>query len=193
MRTSAKILTCAIALACLAGCRQDMHDQPRYEPFEASTLFADGRASRPQAPGTIARGQLREDEQFFTGFSGDELIATIPVPVTRELLERGRQRFNIFCSPCHGRRGDGQGMIARRGFRSPPSYHIDRLRGEPIGHFFDVMTNGLGSMYDFADRIPPADRWAIAAYIRTLQLSQAAELQELPEPLQSEFNKTVTE
>ncbi len=168
-----------------------MHDQPRYEALEPSTFFADGRSARPQVAGTVAQGQLDDDEHFYTGFVGDELAATFPFPVTRQVIDRGRQRFEIFCSPCHGRLGDGNGMIAQRGFRHPPSYHIERLQQERVGHFFDVITNGLGAMYDFADRIPPRDRWAIIAYIRVLQLSQAAKFEDLPAGVRSEFMSTV--
>jgi mono/diheme cytochrome c family protein len=182
-----------LAAVMLAGCRQDMHDQPRYEPLEANPFFADGRASRPQVAGTVARGQLREDEHFFTGMVNGETAAAFPAPVTREMIERGRQRFEIFCTPCHGRLGDGQGMVAQRGFRNPPTYHSEQLREAPVGHIFDVITNGFGAMYSFNDRIPPADRWAIVAYIRTLQFSQAAPLNELPAPVRQEFEQAVSQ
>ena len=183
----------ALAVLGLMGCRQDMHDQPRFEPLEANPFFADGRASRPQVAGTVARGQLREDEHFYTGTVNGEPVTTFPSPVTREMIERGRQRFEIFCTPCHGRLGDGQGMVTQRGFRHPPSYHSEQLREAPVGHFFDVMTNGFGAMYSFNDRIPPADRWAIVAYIRTLQLSQAAPLNELPGAVRREFEQAVSQ
>jgi hypothetical protein len=162
------------------GCRQDMHDQPKYKGQRESQFYADGRSVRPQIPGTVARGQLRDDDLFYTGKVQGALSRELPVPLTRELLERGRERYNIFCTPCHDRAGTGQGMIVRRGFRQPPSLHIDRLRDIPAGHFFDVMTNGLGAMSDYAARINPADRWAIVAYIRALQLSRQAKVSDVP-------------
>lgn len=178
-RSCALLLT-AFCLLLLAGCRQQMADQPRYKPLAKSTFFGDDRSARPLEPGTVARGQLRADERFYTGKSGGELVTTLPVPLTRELLERGQERFNIFCPPCHDRTGSGGGMVVLRGYRRPPSYHIDRLREAPIGHFFDVISNGFGSMPDYAAQVPPADRWAIAAYIRALQLSQNARLEDVP-------------
>lgn len=176
-----------LTILCLAGmangCRQDMHDQARFEPLEANAFFKDGMASRPMIPGTVPRGYLRNDDHFYTGKVDGELVATFPFPVTAEVLQHGRERYNIFCSPCHDKTGSGQGMIVQRGFRAPPSFHIERLRQEPIGHFFDVITHGLGAMYDYADRVPPRDRWAIIAYIRTLQLSQNASMADVPEDL----------
>jgi mono/diheme cytochrome c family protein len=170
-------LVCLAALA--AGCRQEMADQPRYDPLEPSAFFPDGRAARPVVAGTVARGQLREDDHLWRGRVAGELAATLPFPVTRELLERGRDRFNIFCAPCHDQAGTGNGMIVRRGYRRPPSLHDPRLREAPAGHFFDVMTSGLGAMPDYAAQIPVADRWAIVAYVRALQLSQYAPAGEL--------------
>ncbi|MGE3541219.1 MAG: cytochrome c [Candidatus Tectimicrobiota bacterium] len=169
-----------LALLVLAGCRQDMHDQARYEPLEKNEFFADGRASRPLVPGTVARGQLHTDTHLYTGKVHGQLVDTLPFPVSRTLLERGQERYNIFCAPCHDRAGSGAGMIVRRGFRHPPSLHIDRLREAPIGHFFDVMSNGFGAMADYAAQIPVPDRWAIAAYVRALQLSQRAALADVP-------------
>ena len=157
-----------------------MHDQPKYRPLAASKLFEDGRSARPLVEGTVARGQLREDELFYAGRSGKDLAKIFPFPVTREVLERGRERYNIFCTPCHSLLGDGNGMVVQRGFRRPPSFHIDRLREAPPGHFFDVMTNGFGAMPSYASRIPVKDRWAITAYIRALQLSQNATLADVP-------------
>ena len=183
-------ICCTLALVALLGCRQDMHDQPRYEPFEKSTFFADGRSSRLQVPGTVARGQLQTDEHFYRGRQGEQLATAFPFPLTTAVLDRGGERFVIFCSPCHGRLGDGEGMVAQRGFRHPPSYHTERLRGEPVGHFFDVITNGLGAMSDFSDRINPRDRWAIVAYIRALQLSQHAALGKLPSGVLQEFERS---
>jgi hypothetical protein len=158
-----------------------MHDQPRYEPLEPSTFFADGRSSRPLVEGTVARGYLRLDELLYTGKVNGELSETLPFSVTRELLERGQERYNVYCTPCHDHVGNGQGMIVQRGLRPPPSFHIERLRAAPIGHFFDVITNGYGAMANYAVEVATVDRWAIAAYIRALQLSQHAEVAELPE------------
>jgi mono/diheme cytochrome c family protein len=168
-----------MALVALAGCHTDMYDQPRHEPLERSEFFADGRASRPLVAGTVARGELREDEPLYTGKRDGELVDEPPLEVDVLLLNRGQGRFNIFCSNCHGRLGDGEGMIVRRGFTRPPTYHSDRLRGLPIGHFFDVMTNGFGRMPDYAEQISVRDRWAIAAYVRALQWSQYARLEDL--------------
>jgi mono/diheme cytochrome c family protein len=170
----------AAAAALLAGCHRDMRDQPRYEALEASDFFADGQSARLPVAGTVARGQLHDDEAFFTGKSQGQLVADVPVEVNRELLLRGQDRYTIFCSPCHARTGMGNGMIVERGFRRPPSYHIERLRNAPAGHFFDVMTHGFGAMPSYA-RIKPHDRWAIVAYIRVLQLSQNASLDDVPE------------
>jgi Cytochrome C oxidase, cbb3-type, subunit III len=173
-------LSLTLSLLLAAGCRQDMHDQPRYEALEASDFFEDGRASRPLVEGTVAQDQLRLDEHLYTGKIKGELAATMPVPLTRQLLERGQERFEIYCSPCHDRAGSGQGIVVRRGFRRPSSFHIDRLREAPIGYFFDVITNGFGAMMDYAAQVTPYDRWAIAAYIRALQLSQYATLDDVP-------------
>ncbi len=163
----------------LSACQQQMADQPRYQPLQRSTFFGDERSARPLPPGTVARGELREGA-LYTGKSNGALVNTLPLPLTLALLERGQERFDIFCSPCHGRVGTGDGMIVRRGYRRPPSYHIDRLRQAPIGHFFDVITNGFGGMPSYAAQVPPEDRWAIAAYTRALQLSQEAPLADLP-------------
>jgi mono/diheme cytochrome c family protein len=162
-------------IALLAGCRQDMHDQPKFKPLARSTFFADQRSERPPVDGTIARGELRDDTYFYTGKIGNTPGDVMPFPVTKEVLERGQDRFNIFCSPCHSRLGDGNGMVPSRGFnRKPPSYHIERLRKAPVGYFYDVITSGFGIMPEYASQIPPSDRWAIVAYIRALQLSQSA-------------------
>ncbi len=158
-----------------------MHVQPKYKPLAPTSFFDDGRSERPVVPGTVARGHLQIDEQLYTGKANGALAETFPFPITREDLARGRERFNIFCSPCHGRLGDGQGMIVQRGFPPPPSYHQDRLRQAPVGHFFDVITNGYGRMYSYASRVSPQDRWRIIAYIRALQLSQHATINDVPE------------
>jgi hypothetical protein len=171
----------ALGLAFVLGCQQKMADQPKHEPLSQSNFFGDDRAARPLVEGTVARGQLRSDEPLYTGKENGNLVDTFPFPVTLAALERGEQRFNIFCSPCHDRVGTGEGMIVRRGYRAPPSFHIDRLRQAPAGHFFEVMSKGFGAMPDYAQQIRPEDRWAIAAYIRALQLSQHATLAEVPE------------
>ena len=175
-------VACLSALALLlAGCRLDMHLQPKYLPYEPTDFFADGRSERQPVPGTIARGQLRLDELFYTGRENGVEANRFPFPITRADLERGRERYDVYCTPCHDYTGSGRGMIVQRGFPQPPSYHITRLREMPVGHFFQVMTNGFGAMYSYAARIEPADRWRIAAYIRVLQLSQNATIQDVPE------------
>ena len=168
-------------LAVSVGCRQDMHDQPRYKPQARNDFFPDMRAARLPVDGTVARGQLHDDTYFYTGKIGNNPGEAFPFPVTQQVLERGQQRYNIFCAPCHSRVGDGNGMIPSRGFsRMPPSYHIERLQKAPAGYFFDVITNGLGIMQGYSAQIPAQDRWAIIAYIRALQLSQKAGAGELP-------------
>ncbi|MBV8052002.1 MAG: cytochrome c [Acidobacteriaceae bacterium] len=157
-----------------------MHDQPRYKPLAASDFFADLRSARAPVEGTVARGQVHEDTYFYTGKVGSNPGDYMPFAVTEPVLERGRQRFDIYCSPCHSRLGDGNGMIVQRGFRTPPSYHTERLRKAPLGYFFDVMTNGFGAMPEYASQIPPEDRWAIVSYIRALQLSQGATMSDVP-------------
>lgn len=163
-----------VACGFLAGCaRLDMQDQPKYKPQRPSDFFADGRSGRPEVEGTIARGNLDEDTAFYTGKDekGADLDA-FPIVVDKAVLERGQQRFDIYCAPCHGRIGNGLGMIVRRGFKQPPSYHIDRLRNAPVGHYYDVITNGYGAMLNYAAQVQVRDRWAIVAYIRVLQLSE---------------------
>jgi hypothetical protein len=169
-----------IGLVMTPACRQDMHDQPRLDPLEVNSFFKDGRASRPVLAGTIPRGHLRVDEHLYIGQVGGELVGTFPFAITKPILERGRERYDIFCSPCHDQTGSGHGMIVERGFRAPTTFHIPWLREAPVGHFFDVITNGLGAMYDYADRISPRDRWAIVAYIRVLQLSQNSTIDDVP-------------
>lgn len=166
-------------LLLLTGCRRDMFDQPRSKPLAASDFFPNGAASRPLPPHTVPRGFLNEDDAFYTGAVGTNLVTEFPFPITRAVLERGRERFEIACAPCHGRTGEGDGMIVQRGFPAPPSYHTERLRAAPVGHFYDVMTRGYGVMFSQAPRVEPADRWAIVAYIRVLQLSRHATLAEL--------------
>ena len=187
---------CVLATAC--GVRSDMQDQPRYKAYKKSDFFADGRGSRDRIAGTVPRGQLNDNKAFFTGkidnpnlnavaatttdASGNTLVASFPndieefpLPVTKELIDRGQERYNIYCIVCHGPVGNGDGMIVRRGFTKPPTYHDDRLRNAPVGHFFDVITNGWGKMNSYAYQVQPADRWAIAAYIRALQVGQNPE------------------
>jgi mono/diheme cytochrome c family protein len=163
-----------------SGCRQDMHDAPRVDAYEATDAFADGSGNRPLVEGTVARGHLNDDELLYTGKVNGQLVDEFPFPVTKAVLERGRERFNIYCSPCHGRTGMGNGMIVSRGLRPPPSYHDEKLRTQPVGHFFDVMTNGFGAMQDYRAQVDVADRWAIAAYIRALQYSQHATVADVP-------------
>jgi mono/diheme cytochrome c family protein len=158
-----------------------MYDQEKYEPLERSTFFADGLSYREQIPETVARGQLRLDTHYYEGKIGGELSDELPVPVTQELLTRGQERYGIYCTPCHDPTGQGNGIIVKRGLKQPPSLHQQRLRDMPVAYFFDVITNGYGVMYSYASRVPVADRWAIAAYIRTLQLSQNIEFDQLPE------------
>ena len=168
-------------LFALAACRQDMHDQPKYIPLRPSDFFGDGRSERPPVEGAVARGQLNDDAAFYTGKGPDgKPVVEFPFPVTRDTLERGQERFNIYCSPCHDRLGEGNGMIVQRGFRHPPSYHIDRLRKVPNGYLFDVISSGFGAMQDYAAQISPSDRWAIVAYLRALQLSQHAAIGDVP-------------
>ena len=158
-----------------------MHDQPKYIALRPSSFFNDGRSERPSVDGAIARGHLNDDVALDTGKGADgKPLDTFPFPVTKEVIERGRARFNIYCTPCHDRTGNGNGMIVRRGFRKPPSYHIDRLRQVPHGHIYDVITNGFGAMPDYAAQIPPHDRWTIVAYVRALQLSQNATVNDVP-------------
>ncbi|MGC2110727.1 MAG: cytochrome c [Candidatus Korobacteraceae bacterium] len=176
----AAALLAAAALALLAGCREDMQNQPYYRPLTENTFYADKRSARPIVSGTVARGHLDADTYFYTGKIGQNDGEYMPFSVTAEVMARGQQRFNIYCSPCHSMVGDGNGMIVQRGFKHPPSYHIDRLRRAPIGYFFDVMTNGFGAMPDYSEQVAPADRWAIAAYIRALQLSQHATEADVP-------------
>jgi mono/diheme cytochrome c family protein len=197
----------ALCIILLAGCQQKMGDQPSYRPLQASDFFGDGRSARPLVEGTVARGQLETDVGLFTGrrerlpqpevvaaageaagkpavklVNPDDMASYIdrfPVAVTAELLERGRQRYTIYCSVCHGNYGYGDGVIVRRGFKAPPSYHIDRLRDAPVGYLFAVETYGYGAMADYAEQVSTADRWAIVAYIRALQLSQRVQLSDL--------------
>jgi len=173
------------ALLVLGGCAQDMARQPKAKPLSPSDFFEDGRSERPLIENTVARGSLANDALIVPKDSNE-----FPLPVTRVFLERGRERYNIFCSPCHGLQGDGNGMIADRGFRHPPTYHQDRLRQVPVGHFYDVITNGFGAMPDYAAQIPPRDRWAIIAYVRALQYSRHAPAADLPAELRKKLSSS---
>jgi cytochrome c1 len=168
------------AAGVMGGCRQDMHNQPRYKPLAASEFFADGRSARPVVEGTVARGHLHIDQARYTGKENGEDVTEFPFPITKADLVRGQERFNIYCSPCHSRIGDGNGMVVRRGFRQAASYHSEKLIKAPVGHFFDVMTNGFGAMPRYASRVESDDRWRIAAYIRVLQLSENATIDDVP-------------
>jgi mono/diheme cytochrome c family protein len=174
LKRCATLLLLVAMLGLASACRQDMHDQPRFKPLAKSDFYADLRSERPPVEDTVARGQLHEDTYLYTGKIGANPGDYMPFQITDKDLARGRERFNIYCAPCHSRVGDGNGMIAQRGFKQPPSYHIERLRKAPLGYFFDVMTNGFGAMPDYASQIPAEDRWRIVAYIRALQLSQNA-------------------
>jgi mono/diheme cytochrome c family protein len=170
-----------LALCALIGaCRQDMHNQPKYRGLRASTFFTDGSSARPFVEGTVARGTLQEDEAFFTGKIDKIAVKEFPFAIDEQVVNRGQERFNIYCSPCHDRTGGGNGMVVQRGYKQPPSFHIDRLRQADVGYFFDVMTNGFGAMPDYRAQIDARDRWAIVAYIRALQLSQHAAASDVP-------------
>ena len=169
-----------IGLVVLTGCRQKMADQPRYDPLEPSAFFPNGQSARPLPPNTVPRGQLRADSLLYTGKENGADATTFPFTVTLEVLQRGQERFNIYCAPCHDRAGTGHGIVVQRGFMPPPSFHSDRLRTAPVGHFFDVITNGFGVMPDYRAQIAPRDRWAIVAYIRALQYSQHAPASDVP-------------
>jgi len=191
MRISASVLVgaalCALALSgCEEAIRQDMANQPKNRPESPSDFFADGRSARPMLDNTVARGAIDNDvynvAKDFAGFPP-------AVKVDARLLERGQDRYKIFCTPCHGLQGNGEGMIAMRGMKHPPSYHIDRLRQAPNGYFYDVMTNGFGAMYSYSERITPADRWAIVAYIRALQLSRYAKVADLPAEVRQQLDR----
>jgi mono/diheme cytochrome c family protein len=172
-----KLAVTVLVIAVLGtSCRNGMVNQQHLKPLAEETFFKDASGARPIPPHTVARGQLNEDQQFFEGKSGGQLVTTFPAPVTRQMLEHGRQSFDVYCAVCHGRTGEGDGMIVQRGFPAPPSLHEERLRKAPVGHLFDVITNGYGIMYPYASRVTIEQRWDIVAYIRALQLSQHATL-----------------
>jgi cytochrome c553 len=187
---AAQMAAAAVVFASvLAGCRLDMHVQPKYVTEQPTGFFPDGRSERPLVPGTVPRGHLQIDSLLYTGMENGVESNAFPFPITRADLERGRERFNIYCTPCHDYTGNGNGMIVQRGLSHPPSYNIQRLREAPVGHFVNVMTNGFGRMYSYATRISPADRWRIAAYIRALQLSQYAPVKDVPAADMSKLNQ----
>ena len=169
-----------LAVAGTVGCRQDMQDQPKYRPLAYSNFFADGRSARPIPAGAIAVDDPIEQTPELTGLSGGEFLATIPVPVTDQSLHRGRERFDIYCAPCHGRLGDGNGMVAQRGFLAPMNLQSARVVNAPPGYLFAVISNGYGAMGRYDDQVDLADRWAIIAYIRALELSQSANVGDVP-------------
>jgi mono/diheme cytochrome c family protein len=175
----AACLLAASALLC-GACRQDMYNQPRTKPYSETDFFQNGTTARPLPAYTVQYRSGPQDDAFWTGLTNGTLVAHAPVKLTPDLLERGQKQYDIYCIVCHGATGEGNGEIVQRGFPAPPSYHTDRLRNAPIGHFFDVITNGYGVMYSYAARVEPPDRWAIASYIRALQLSQHVKVQELP-------------
>lgn len=174
LRRLAGLGAIASTVLLLAGCRQDMHNQPKFYPQRGSEFYPDGRSARPQVENTIARNQLRRDAYFFTGFDGGKEGDGMPFPVTEAVIHRGQERYNVFCTPCHSRVGNGAGMIVQRGYAAAGNFHTDRLRSAPLGHFFNVIANGYGAMPDYAAQLSPEERWAVVAYVRALQLSQAA-------------------
>jgi mono/diheme cytochrome c family protein len=176
LRDGARVVTILVFSVIVSSCRKGMVNQQHLKPLAEETFFRDGSGARPIPPHTIARGHLNEDQQFFEGKSGGQLATTFPASVTRQMIEHGRESFDVYCAVCHGKTGEGDGMIVQRGFPVPPSLHEERLRKAPVGHFFDVITNGYGIMYPYASRVRAEERWAIIAYIRALQLSQHATL-----------------
>ena len=183
MKSNPKIFCLLGAVVCLltvAGCRQDMHNQPKYKPLRASDLFADKSSARPLIEGTVARGTLQEDEAFFTGKTAGATVKQLPFQMSEKDLDRGQERFNIFCTPCHDMTGSGKGMVVQRGYRQPPSFHDPRLRAADPGYMFDVITNGFGAMPDYRTQIDARDRWRIVAYVRALQLANAGTAADIP-------------
>ena len=179
-RSLPALFSCVVLMA--SACRQDMHDQPKAKPQSKSNFFVDGRTGRLPVEGTVARGDLREDDHLYRGRVNGVFVTTFPFKIDAAIMERGRERYTIYCTPCHGATGLGNGMVVQRGFRVPAaSHHLERLRDAPVGYWFDVITNGFGVMFGYAAQIPVKDRWAIIAYVRALQLSRNATLQDIPE------------
>jgi len=169
-----------MALALVTGCRQDMHNQPKFVPQRGTDFYADGRSARPQVENTVARTQLHEDAYFYTGMANGKEGEGLPFPATLQVLERGQERYNVYCTPCHSRVGNGAGMIVERGYHAAGNLHTARLETAPLGHFFNVISNGYGAMPDYSAQLTPEDRWAVVAYIRALQLSQHAAQEDVP-------------
>ena len=169
-----------VSTVALGACRQDMHNQPKYRGLRGTPFFTDGGSARPLVEGTVARGTLQDDAAFFTGKAGTATVKELPFPVDDAVLNRGQERFDIYCTPCHDGTGSGKGVVVQRGFKAPPSFHDERLRNADAGYYFDVMTNGFGAMPDYRMQLPARDRWAVVAYIRALQLSQHAAPSDVP-------------
>lgn len=189
MRRARLLIALALLQLAVTGCRRDMQDQPRYKPLRPSRFFADERSARPVPAGTIARDELNDTDVLHTGLSNGVFTIQFPVPITKALLVRGQQRYNIYCTPCHGFLGDGNGMIAKRGFKWPANLHSDRLRNAPPGYLFQVVSNGYGAMPAYRHQIEPNDRWAILAYVRALQLSRNATVADVPAAGRAELEK----
>jgi hypothetical protein len=177
---SVRLLFAASVLLVISGCRQDMHNQPKYVPYRSSEFFQDGLSERQQLVNTVARGELREDAYLYTGKVGTKEGDHFPFPITQAVMERGRERYDIYCSPCHSRVGDGNGMIVKRGYRQAANFHDQKYATQTVGHYYDVISHGSGAMPDYAAQIEPPDRWAIAAYIRALQYAQNGTMADVP-------------
>ena len=188
-----RLLFIAALLLALTGCGRNMYEQAKYNEDKPSAFFADGTSSRPLVEGSVSRSRGAIDEVFFTGQDENGLVTEVPLDVTEAVLKRGQERFNIYCSPCHNYSGNGEGMIVQKGFVQPTSFHDPRLRASPVGYFFNAMTNGFGRMYSYASRVPPEDRWAIAAYIKTLQYSQNAPVVDLPENVRQQLTQSASD
>ncbi len=180
MFRAAGVVTMTVTAALLAGCRQDMHNQPKFYPQRGTSFYADNRSARPQVENTVARNQMHANTYFYTGVVDGKEGDGMPLPVTAELLERGQEKYNVFCTPCHSRVGNGAGMIVQRGYRPAGNFHTDRLRNAPLGHLYSVIANGYGAMPEYGSQVGAEDRWAIVAYVRALQLSQNARTADIP-------------
>lgn len=187
-----RLLLLTALLLALTGCGRNMYEQAKFEEDEPSSFFANGTSSRPLPEGAVSRSRGGIDEVFFTGLDEDGLVTEPPLEVTEAVLKRGQERYNIYCSPCHNYSGNGEGMIVQKGFVQPTSFHDPRLRAAPVGYFFGAITNGFGRMYPYASRVPPEDRWAIASYIKALQYSQNAPVDELPEGVREQLVEVAT-